>query len=453
MNNLHANPNWNSKSLNRFRHGIISLFCCFYMALSACQGVTEEKPFELPTPSPENTKVVILPEITRPTSIPTLTSTPKPATPTPVTLHLPPTPTELLPTPTSTATPSFEFTGQGFLIYTMIIDGEEQIYALQPGGTSHFITSGSLFYGQSLSDDQTKLIVDRNDPTTANRSTEKIFIYDLKQREILSLNLLSYPSDIFWSKDGAFLMYVTQPENDSSQLVLYDIHFEENRVLAEEETILVTAGWAIDAQHIAYVAKVNGQFDLFTINSETFEIQQLSNTPDIETITLWSPVTTQLLLGTILYERPGSESWPWPFESWPWPVEALYLVDMANNNWQYLTDKIHLSLDVSWSSDGQQIVFGDNYGLLCIKSLGTGDETCPLVEPYRSYFVDFYTKPVWSSDMKWVAFRAYNGTCSMVYFWEVETNQVVPGDLGCDVSLTTPLSGIYWSSSDFSFDQ
>lgn len=447
MNNLPANPNWNPKSLNRFRRGIISLLCCLSMVLSACQSVVEEKPFELLTPSPENTKVAILPEITRPTSVPTFTPTPTPkaVTPTPVTLHLPPTPTELLPTSTSTATPSFVFTGQGFLIYTIIIDGEEQIYALQPGGTSHFITSGDLFYGQPLSPDQTKLIVDTNDPSNANRSMEKVFIYDFKNQEKFPLSLLSYPSNVFWSKDSTSLLYITRLEEAPSQLVLYNISSRENQVLVEEASILFTSGWAIDNQLISYVAKVNEQYDLFTINSETLDIHQLSNTPDIETMALWSPNTLQLMVGTILDERSA-------FESWPWGVKTLYLVDLTDNEWEYLTDQVDYALSVTWSPNSEQTII-ISHGLLCVRNLTIDDEICLSVEPYSEYLVDWYTKPVWSSDMKWVAFRAYNGDCRMLYFWELETNQIIPGDLGCNISFVTPLSGIYWSSADFSFDQ
>ncbi|MCZ7672014.1 MAG: hypothetical protein M5U34_35260 [Chloroflexi bacterium] len=60
------------------------------------------------------------------------------------------------------------------------------------------------------------------------------------------------------------------------------------------EKILLTSGWSVDGQTIAYVADVEGQYDLFTINSETLEQQQLTDDPDIETMVLWSPYFTTI---------------------------------------------------------------------------------------------------------------------------------------------------------------
>lgn len=453
MNILPYELNWNSYNLTWVKQSIFCLLLCAYILLSGCQSVEEEMPFQPPTPSPESTKVTISPQVTRPTTIPTLTSTPKAVTATPIVLLLPPTPTEIL--PTQTATPSFRFTGQDVLMYTELIRGRGQIYALEPGGVSHFITSGSFFYNQSLSPDQTKVIVDTNNQalSLADSSAEKVITFNLQSQEILPLNLLSYPLNMFWSRDGTSLVYITNTmyktdrlEDAANQLVLYDVVSGENQVLVEAEAILFTdGGWAIDNRHIAYVAKVNGQYDLFTINSETLEVQQLSNTPDIETMILWSPTTLELLVGTALDEI-------YAFESWPWGIEGLYLVDVANNEWQFLTDKIHVSLDLSWSPDGQQIVFVDNL-TLCIKNLETGDESCPLPEPYRGYIIDWYIRPVWSPDMKWIAFSAYNGTCNMLYFWELETNEVISADFECDISSDFPFFSMVWSTADFSADQ
>jgi dipeptidyl aminopeptidase/acylaminoacyl peptidase len=158
---------------------------------------------------------------------------------------------------------------------------------------------------------------------------------------------------------------------------------------------------------------------------------------------LWSPAAPQLLIGN----NPDDGH---VFEMWPWGVESLHLLDTNSGNWQLLTDKFLTSESVSWSPDGKQIVFSDA-GLLCIKNLETMAETCPLadVTPYNEYFASFGEPPVWSVDGTWLAFRAYNETCDMVYFLELHTNLVVPSDLGCDIIFESPIAPIYWVPAKF----
>ena len=133
------------------------------------------------------------------------------------------------------------------------------------------------------------------------------------------------------------------------------------------------------------------------------------------------------------------------FELWPWGVESLYLLDTNNGNWQLLTDKFLMSESVSWSPDGQQIIYSDA-GLLCIKNIETLVEFCPLADipPHNEYFASFWEPPVWSTDGKWIAYLAYDGTCDLVYFLELESKTVISGDLGCEDFLYSPIAPIYW---------
>ena len=348
---------------------------------------------------------------------------------------------------TITLTPSFSLIPDGFLLYGLAgIDEEYQIYALQPDETSRFVSKGQMLSGQAYSPDGTMLIVDTNDWSSPPLSPDKVFILNLETGETLPLNLLAHPrSGVFWSADGNSLLYIDKYSEDAvNKLIMYDIASGENKTLVELENILLTSGWAVDGETIAYVAEVDGQYDLFTINSHTLEWQQLSNDPEIETLVLWSPAAPQLLVGNVLDERSA-------FEGWPWGVESLYLVDSDSNNWEWLTDKFLTSVSLAWSPDGKQIAFSDA-GLLCIKNLETMAETCPLadVAPYNDYFASFWEPPVWSPDGTWLAFLAYNEVCDVLHFLELETNTVVPGDLGCDTVIWSPLAPIYWLPGNLS---
>jgi hypothetical protein len=343
--------------------------------LSGCQLITQEVPFAPSTLPPDPGKPVSTIETLAAT--PTSTNTAIPVTPssipvTPSATAMPPTPS---PTITSTPTP---FKATSFLLYGIVIDEDSQIYALQPGGESHFVSTGQMLPGQALSPDGTKLIIDTNDRSQPPLSPEKVFMLSLETGEKSSMNLLAHPrSGIFWSADGNSLLYIDKySSNDADQLILYDLVSGENQMLVEVEHILVTAGWSEDGETIAYLAEVDGQYDLFIINSETLERQQLTNTSDVETKILWSPTASQLLVGV----TPDNGH---VFEMWPWGIESLYLVDIVNGDWQLITDKFLTSESVSWSPDGKEILFSDA-GLLCIMNLETMIESCPLAEvrPY-----------------------------------------------------------------------
>lgn len=375
---------------------------------------------------------------TTPMISPTVLQTPSrviSVTPSPMTALISPSPIPILITPS----PSFP-SEASMLIYEFIIDGESQIYTLQPGGTSHFITRGSLLFGESLSPDGTKIVID----TTGQSDSyipDNVFILDLKTRQLSSLNLLGYPGyGIFWSREGSSLLYVIRYSDETAdKIVLYNVTTKENQVLVEMDNILLTAGFSMDGQTVAFVAEMDGQYDLFTLNSTTLERQQLSDNNDVETMALWSPTTPQLLAG-------NTSDTEHVFEMRPWGIDRLYLLDINNADWQLLLNRFLTEKSVSWSPNGNQIVFSDQ-GLLCFKDLSTMTETCPLsnISPYNGYFASFREPPAWSADGSWLAFRAHNGTCRMIYFLELETNTIVPGDFGCDISIISPISPIYWT--------
>jgi Tol biopolymer transport system component len=423
---------------------IIPLFqtLFLYLALVGCQMIEPEAVLESTTLTPIPTRPVVALESPLVTATPSNTAIP--ITPSPVFATPSPTVTLPTPSPTITLTPT-PLTVDGFLLYGVVVDEEGRIYALQPGSESHFVSTGQMLPGQALSPDGTMLIIDTNDRSQPPLSPEKVFMLSLETGEKSSMNLLAHPrSGIFWSADGNSLLYIDNySSDDTDQLILYDLVSGENQVLVEVEHILVTAGWSEDGETIAYVAESNGQFDLYIVNSNTLEKQQLTNNPDIETLVLWSPIVPQLLVGTVLDERSA-------FEGWPWGVENLYLFDPSSNEWQLLVEKWLGSESVSWSPNGKQIVFTD-IDSLCILDLEMMVDICPLaeVEPYNEYYISFVEPPIWSDDGNWLAFRAYNGRCRMIYFLELETNTVVSGDLGCDISMVVPLSRLYWSMANW----
>ncbi|MBK8987687.1 MAG: hypothetical protein IPM39_16680 [Chloroflexi bacterium] len=311
MNSLQATIKHHIKYLSGLNETTpLYLFVFLYILLAGCQSATQSEvqpatmlPTAIQTVAPVETPQTIaaatIPiasvtptqQMTRPTPDPD-----KEGEPESVTLEL--------------ATPSpVSFEEDGMFLYGATINDEDHIYALQPGGSSRFITKGIMLYGQAISPDGTKIVVDANPLSQQPSLPENVFIFDVETGEISPFNFLGVPPfKVFWSDDGSSILYLARHDEASpDQLVVYDVVSGENRVLVEMEKILFTSGWAVDGQTVAYVADVGGQYDLFTINSETLEQQQLTDDPDIETMVLWSPSSLQLLVGV----KPNSES---PFE-------------------------------------------------------------------------------------------------------------------------------------------
>lgn len=444
MNSLQATIKYQIKYLSGLSKTItLYLFVFLCILLAGCQSATqsEVQPATLLPTAIQTVAPVETPQIIATASIPTASVTPtqQMTSPTPdIERETDSGSLELItPSPVS-------FTKDGMFLYGATINGEDHIYALQPGGTSRFITKGIMLYGQAISPDGTKIVVDANPLSQQPPLPDNVFIFDVETGEISPFNFIGVPPfKVFWSDDGSSILYLARYDEASpDQLVVYDVVSGENRVLVEMEKILFTSGWAVDGQTVAYVADTGGQYDLFTINSETLEQQQLTDDLDIETMVLWSPVAPQLLVGSVIDKMSA-------FEAWPWGVENLYLFDIINNNSHTLMSKWLGSESVSWSSDGKHIIFSDA-SLLCNIDLETMAETCPPtnLSPFDKYNVSFRTQPIWSADSNWAAFYAINMPCMMIYFLELETNTTVPGDLGCDITEISRSSPIYWSQAD-----
>ena len=143
-----------------------------FLLLSGCQITTQEEIVPLPTLSITYSPSGFPLEAPTTSGVnPSSTLTPK-STATPIQ----PSPSKIVLTPLPTLLPAPAAVDEAVL-YGMDIDRENQIYALQPGGTSRFIIKGRM-PGQSLSPDKTKLIVNANDLPRLDDSPDEVFIYD-----------------------------------------------------------------------------------------------------------------------------------------------------------------------------------------------------------------------------------------------------------------------------------
>jgi hypothetical protein len=315
----------------------------------------------------------------------------------------------------------------------LLFEKENGIYQWRAGEESQFVIQGSLPRGQPVSPDNNKLLIDMG---SANVSALKLL--DLQTGQTESLELLLKPSEVFWSPNGEYLIYVIW-EDQQTQLVLFNFETKENRVLAQSRYIISEASWSPDSEVITFIGDLDGQFDLYTYHIVTQHLKKVTHTPELEVAAIWSPIGEDIVLGTNPYGLAG-------LSSWPYQITQLSLVNYSGENRRLLGDSyaIH-STSLVWSFDGQKLAFSDS-GNLCILDVETLSNECPLEEtfPPEIYYIGFNSAPVWSADNERLAFRATNqetDTCeAAVYVLEVETKIVTAIDRNhCSSGV------LYWS--------
>lgn len=294
--------------------------------------------------------------------------------------------------------------------------------------SSRFLREGQIVQGQPWSPDGTKFIFNPN-PSYRDNAQFPLSIYDWHSAHIteLDLRIPARSTAIFWSPDGQKLFYaIGFTTNPPIQMIVYDLVTGENEIIAEvfneSAAIFSLAGWSPDSQKFAFITKLNGQIDLYTLDVRSAKVEQLTNSPEIEVLASWSPVENHLLVGitsstdeAILYVPPGQ-------------AEELHLIDESGQRLPFPGESFRGVSTVAWSPHGQKIAYSI-WGKLCILEIDSLSSSCPLELrlPSEVYSTAFATPATWSADSQWLAFRTSNRdevACHVLYVYEIAVGRL-----------------------------
>jgi Tol biopolymer transport system component len=412
----------------------ICLFLLLSVSLSNCSpDLLVEPPQEVivSTRPTQTVAMTLTPSATSTPSVPTETFTPT-ALPQPAATDT------ITPTPLPWAIKSLG----DFVLFQGRTDDMDGINLMQTDGISRFIAEGDMLDGQPLSPLGNKFVFDHEgDPTSIESSPDQVGLVDLATGMFSTIDLLARPFKIYWSPDEKQFVYIARLENYLVQLVSYDVETNTNTILQEflmensgAYTRFNLIGFSPDGQQIAFIAKLNGQYDLYTLDTQALTLNQLTNTLEVELLASWSPIKNQLILGSTDVEDPRV------FATWPYYSQRIELIGSDGLRTELFEDSNGITT-VSWSPDGQRVVYPRNH-TLCIMQVDTQVENCLQSEVLTKRSPAWREPAAWSANSQWLALRVLplvGELCFQLYVIEVATTAIVGHHSSCRDS------PVFWS--------
>jgi Tol biopolymer transport system component/actin-like ATPase involved in cell morphogenesis len=155
-------------------------------------------------------------------------------------------------------------------------------------------------------------------------------------------------SHVTLSNDGRRLAYLrgdTLDNPETWELVVADTDGSNARVLREVVNRFYRPSWSPDDAAMVVPLAVDGQVDLWIIDSSTGEVAQITDTPDPEFDPDWSPDGQRLV-----YRRDVAGD------------PEIFVSNIDGSNATRLTNQPGYDSDPRWSPDGSLILFTRNFG-------------------------------------------------------------------------------------------
>ena len=165
-----------------------------------------------------------------------------------------------------------------------------------------------------------------------------------KFQNLLSQNLTlghRMGRDIAFSPDGNSLAVFASKREAGRALVIVDVlHGGIKRVIDMAVEQQMTPAWSPDGKHIAFAGNTDGIFDLFLLDIETLEIQNVTKDPIFDGAPSFSPDGRVLVFSSVVGD-----------------YAQLFAVDLTTGERRRMESGEANDIDPIFSSDGQRIYF------------------------------------------------------------------------------------------------
>jgi TolB protein len=174
--------------------------------------------------------------------------------------------------------------------------------------------------------------------------------------------------------------------------------------------------WSPDGQSIAYVCNRRGAPNIYRMNADGKEKQQLTDIPGGADLPDWSPNGTRIVFGALTSADEGGVGL------------NILVIDADGSNLVHLTTTYANDWHPSWSPDGQKIVFDCSEGICTMSPDGIQRE---VIIPRSGWF---YMQPVWSPDGRRIAMEVSSGHLRRIVLSDADGQNVTwLTDLGLQV--------------------
>lgn len=223
-------------------------------------------------------------------------------------------------------------------------DGKSIIYASDRSGYSaYFIMSleGTTLQQVTTRDMDPVFVSWSPDSESGMFSSISMYLVDFNSGNVDQI--IRESASITWSPDARFIVYTT---HSSNAILRYDIATGTTITLTDQIGGYIHPMWSPHGEWIAFDSLITGNFDIFVMDMDTYDMRQITFNAERDQLISWSPEGSRILYRS---DRQGRTQ--------------LYIYDLATAETVSLTEDIlHEYRDYTvftgqWSPDGTQIIF------------------------------------------------------------------------------------------------